>query len=284
MLWVGRAAGIIADSSGDSISQPAEGKAQLCRSLTMLNGRFCHCPRTPASQLAEEGQQHGPSGWSRWVTQAASMKPRSCLGSCRSKKPQGVVLREAIQARSATWRGPLRPGCHQARRARFWKFSSSSSSLMTPSTESRLGISRSAALPGGPMQGSATSLNRQRPSPASTSSFSSWVVQSRGSPRPPGGSACGFGPGRNRSRNDKEHQDSRRNHPCQHCLLLSLRQCRSGVWLGSSMKSRRDGPCPRPAVGVFLNVQNLQIDGQRLWDTLMHTAQIGATPKGGICR
>jgi len=31
-------------------------------------------------------------------------------------------------------------------------------------------------------------------------------------------------------------------------------------------------------------VQNLQIDGQRLWDTLMHTAQIGATPKGGICR
>jgi beta-ureidopropionase / N-carbamoyl-L-amino-acid hydrolase len=32
------------------------------------------------------------------------------------------------------------------------------------------------------------------------------------------------------------------------------------------------------------HVQNLQIDGQRLWDTLMHTAQIGATPKGGICR
>src|ERR1700724_3717361 len=31
-------------------------------------------------------------------------------------------------------------------------------------------------------------------------------------------------------------------------------------------------------------LQNLQIDGQRLWDTLMHTAQIGATPKGGICR
>jgi N-carbamoyl-L-amino-acid hydrolase len=34
----------------------------------------------------------------------------------------------------------------------------------------------------------------------------------------------------------------------------------------------------------FSHVQNLQIDGQRLWDTLMHTAQIGATPKGGICR
>jgi N-carbamoyl-L-amino-acid hydrolase len=31
-------------------------------------------------------------------------------------------------------------------------------------------------------------------------------------------------------------------------------------------------------------LQNLQIDGRRLWDTLMHTARIGATPKGGICR
>src|ERR1700724_2891365 len=31
-------------------------------------------------------------------------------------------------------------------------------------------------------------------------------------------------------------------------------------------------------------LQNLQIDGQRLWDSLMHPAQIGATPKGGICR
>jgi N-carbamoyl-L-amino-acid hydrolase len=31
-------------------------------------------------------------------------------------------------------------------------------------------------------------------------------------------------------------------------------------------------------------VQNLQIDAQRLWDSLMHTAQIGGTPKGGICR
>src|SRR5580698_3884299 len=34
----------------------------------------------------------------------------------------------------------------------------------------------------------------------------------------------------------------------------------------------------------FSGVQNLQIDGQRLWDTLMQTAQIGATPKGGIRR
>jgi N-carbamoyl-L-amino-acid hydrolase len=31
-------------------------------------------------------------------------------------------------------------------------------------------------------------------------------------------------------------------------------------------------------------MQNLQIDGRRLWDTLMETAKIGATPKGGICR
>jgi beta-ureidopropionase / N-carbamoyl-L-amino-acid hydrolase len=31
-------------------------------------------------------------------------------------------------------------------------------------------------------------------------------------------------------------------------------------------------------------MQNLHIDGARLWDTLMATAQIGATPKGGICR
>ncbi len=31
-------------------------------------------------------------------------------------------------------------------------------------------------------------------------------------------------------------------------------------------------------------MQNLQIDPQRLWDMLMETARIGATPKGGICR
>jgi N-carbamoyl-L-amino-acid hydrolase len=31
-------------------------------------------------------------------------------------------------------------------------------------------------------------------------------------------------------------------------------------------------------------IQNLQINPQRLWDTLMETAHIGATPKGGICR
>ncbi len=31
-------------------------------------------------------------------------------------------------------------------------------------------------------------------------------------------------------------------------------------------------------------MQNLQIDARRLWQSLMHTAQIGATPKGGLCR
>src|SRR6201999_2940175 len=31
-------------------------------------------------------------------------------------------------------------------------------------------------------------------------------------------------------------------------------------------------------------MQNLQIDAQRLWNTLMETAQFGATAKGGICR
>jgi N-carbamoyl-L-amino-acid hydrolase len=43
-------------------------------------------------------------------------------------------------------------------------------------------------------------------------------------------------------------------------------------------------PCPAYRQPEFSDVQNLQIDGQRLWDTLMHTARIGATPKGGICR
>ena len=31
-------------------------------------------------------------------------------------------------------------------------------------------------------------------------------------------------------------------------------------------------------------MQNLQINPQRLWDALMETAKIGATPKGGIKR
>ena len=31
-------------------------------------------------------------------------------------------------------------------------------------------------------------------------------------------------------------------------------------------------------------IAGLRIDGQRLWDSLMELAQIGATPKGGVCR
>ena len=31
-------------------------------------------------------------------------------------------------------------------------------------------------------------------------------------------------------------------------------------------------------------MQNLVIDGERLWGELMETAAIGGTPKGGICR
>src|ERR1700738_3606709 len=29
---------------------------------------------------------------------------------------------------------------------------------------------------------------------------------------------------------------------------------------------------------------NLQVNGERLWTSLMELAQIGATPKGGVCR
>lgn len=32
------------------------------------------------------------------------------------------------------------------------------------------------------------------------------------------------------------------------------------------------------------HIDNLRINGQRLWDSLMELAQIGATPKGGVCR
>ena len=33
-----------------------------------------------------------------------------------------------------------------------------------------------------------------------------------------------------------------------------------------------------------VNIEALRIDGQRLWDSLMELAKIGATPKGGVCR
>ena len=31
-------------------------------------------------------------------------------------------------------------------------------------------------------------------------------------------------------------------------------------------------------------MDNLRIDGDRLWASLMDMAKIGATPKGGVCR
>ncbi|MCP4421467.1 MAG: Zn-dependent hydrolase, partial [Chloroflexi bacterium] len=32
------------------------------------------------------------------------------------------------------------------------------------------------------------------------------------------------------------------------------------------------------------NNQTLRINGERLWQRMMTMAQIGATPKGGVCR
>ena len=31
-------------------------------------------------------------------------------------------------------------------------------------------------------------------------------------------------------------------------------------------------------------IEDLRINGERLWDSLMQLARIGATPKGGVCR
>ena len=35
---------------------------------------------------------------------------------------------------------------------------------------------------------------------------------------------------------------------------------------------------------TLVNIDALRINGERLWDSLMELAQIGATPKGGVCR
>ena len=35
---------------------------------------------------------------------------------------------------------------------------------------------------------------------------------------------------------------------------------------------------------VKTDIENLRINGDRLWASLMELAQIGATPKGGVCR
>ena len=42
--------------------------------------------------------------------------------------------------------------------------------------------------------------------------------------------------------------------------------------------STLDAPTVEPDVSA------LRIDGQRLWQSLMTLAEIGATPKGGVCR
>ena len=33
-----------------------------------------------------------------------------------------------------------------------------------------------------------------------------------------------------------------------------------------------------------IDISTLRINGQRLWDSLMELAKIGATEKGGVCR
>src|SRR4249920_1182719 len=40
----------------------------------------------------------------------------------------------------------------------------------------------------------------------------------------------------------------------------------------------------RVLLAIDCVMQNLKIDGERLWGELMETAAIGATAKGGICR
>ena len=56
-------------------------------------------------------------------------------------------------------------------------------------------------------------------------------------------------------------------------------------WIGWPSRSLAAITEPRlPQAEGVLDVQLLQIDAKRLWDTLMETARIGATAKGGICR
>jgi N-carbamoyl-L-amino-acid hydrolase len=37
-------------------------------------------------------------------------------------------------------------------------------------------------------------------------------------------------------------------------------------------------------MSTAIDISTLRINGQRLWDSLMELATIGATPKGGVCR
>src|SRR5271157_2593255 len=54
-------------------------------------------------------------------------------------------------------------------------------------------------------------------------------------------------------------------------------------WLLGVMSHARKGYDPR-ITNREGGMRNLQINGERLWASLMELAQIGATPKGGVCR
>ena len=46
---------------------------------------------------------------------------------------------------------------------------------------------------------------------------------------------------------------------------------------------RRDTP-KKDEISIMKKTGNLEIDGERLWDSIMEIAKIGATEKGGSCR
>src|SRR6516225_10952446 len=147
-------------------------------------------------------------------------------------------------------------------------------------------MTRSAALPTGAIHGSATSLNRQVPSPASTLS-SLFFAQSRIA-------AISWADGLRdwaragalpaqvvSTRTAAKTLSPRIAHPSGATLSASF-----SIVLAPGLVQRPIPGIMPPAHHRRLRtpVQNLQIDGQRLWDMLMHTAQFGATAKGGICR
>ncbi len=69
--------------------------------------------------------------------------------------------------------------------------------------------------------------------------------------------------------------------------LRMVRMVRRNDWrrvtrLGAPSEQSTGARGSRGAAGVPAG--NIAIDGDRMWATIMETAQIGATPKGGICR
>src|SRR3984893_15663282 len=88
-----------------------------------------------------------------------------------------------------------------------------------------------------------------------------------------------------------------RQVPCERCIALTV--ARPKPVSASTLSSRRR---PGPIVGMDTllrrcdeytenrdsgsgsEMRNLQVNGERLWASLMELAQIGATPKGGVCR